>query len=190
MKEQKQKTERKSKAQEVTGVTDKEIEEVFALLDGNISDDDEEDPDNIFTEAGCKAYFAEQGREMPPDFVSFWKHGKIIHEKIYLIDLWTAWNDTIDAAIADFFKTFRYYPNILQANRHTFSQFDFLVNEMPDQRQKVSKTDDITGEKHSPASDEKISLGSFSNSVTDVDFYEDNQLPDKEFRLIYDDEPD
>jgi hypothetical protein len=109
-------------------------------------------------------------------------------EKLYLIEKWVDWNRLISDAIHDFFSSFSYYPNILEANEHTFSQFDFLVNEMPDEKQNAQRMDD--GKTSKADENEYISLSSFENSCASVDFAVDNQLKDKEFRLVYDDEAD
>ena len=48
-------------------------------------------------------------------------------QKVYSIkkDEWMKWSDTIAGAIKDFCSVYTFYPNILEANYHTFSQFDF-----------------------------------------------------------------
>ena len=114
-------------------------------------------------------------------------------EKIYLIKKgeWTKWSDTIANAIENFYSVYSYYPNILEANDHTFSQFDFLVNVKPDERQRVADLDDVTGIKRLPDETENILLKSFDfHDDADIDFAVDNQLTDRKFRLIYDDEPE
>jgi len=104
---------------------------------------------------------------------------------------WTKWSDTLASSINDFYKTYTFYPNILEANDHTLSQFDFLTNVRPDERLRVSGKDDISGITKLPAETEEIKLNSFSfYDAADLDFAVDNQLADKEFRLIYDDEPE
>ena len=117
----------------------------------------------------------------------------MILEKIYSIKEgeWTKWSDTLADAIKDFHNIYTYYPNILQANDHTFSQFDFLTNVVPDERQRVVHEDDITGVKTLPDETENILLRGFNFcNAADIDFAVDNQLADKEFRFVYDDEPD
>ena len=114
-------------------------------------------------------------------------------QKVYSIKEgeWTRWSDTIADAIRDFCSVYTFYPNILEANDHTFSQFDFLVNIMPNERQRVVCTDDVTGTTKLPDEIENILLRSFDFcDEADIDFAVDNQLADKKFRLIYDDEPE
>jgi hypothetical protein len=113
-------------------------------------------------------------------------------EKTYSIKKgkWTKWSKTLADAIDDFQTFCTYYPNILEANDHTFSQFDFLTNVDPNERQNVSCMDDITGKIKYPDETEKILLRSFSYCNADIDFAVDNQLADKQFRLVYDDEPE
>ena len=75
--------------------------------------------------------------------------------------------------------------------QHTFSQIDFLVNINSDERKYIASVDNITGIKKLPDENENIRLCSFSfRNTADIDFAIDNQLADKGFRLIYDDEPD
>ena len=114
-------------------------------------------------------------------------------EKVYSIkkDEWMKWSDTIAAAIEDFQSVYTFYPNILEANDHTFSQFDFLVNIIPNERQRVVHKDDITGIIKLPDKTENIFLRSFDFcDEADIDFAVDNHLADKDFRLVYDDEPE
>jgi hypothetical protein len=114
-------------------------------------------------------------------------------EKTYSIKkgAWTQWTHTLADAIDDFYKIYRYYPNILEANDHTLSQFDFLVNINPDERQHVVQDDDVTGITKLPDKTENIVLNSFDYcNIADIDFAIDNQLADKAFRLVYDDDPE
>jgi len=117
----------------------------------------------------------------------------MIVDKKYLIkeSEWANWSDTLANAIKDFYDIFKLYPNILQANDYTFSQFDFLTNVDSDERQRVLHEDDITGKTRLPDKTEEIILNSFNYcEKADLDFAVDNQLANKEFRLIYDDEPE
>ena len=114
-------------------------------------------------------------------------------EKIYSIKEgeWTKWADTLADAIMDFHNAYTYYPNILEANDHTFSQFNFLTNVVPGERQYCTYKNDITGKKRLPDETEYIRLCCFRlYGADDLDFAVDNELADKEFRLVYDDEPD
>ena len=113
-------------------------------------------------------------------------------EKTYTIKEgeWTTWSDTLAVAIKDFHSVYTLYPNILEANDYTFSQFDFLVNINPYERECVRLEDSITGAMKLPNQAEIISLKSFDCQNADINFAVDNQLADKQFRLIYDDEPE
>ena len=119
------------------------------------------------------------------------KSNNMTIEKKYLIkeNKWTEWNETLADAIDDFHTFYALYPNILQANDYTFSQFDFLVNIIPDERHKVVRVDDVAGTTSLPDKTENILLSGFNYCKTaDIDCAVDNQLADKEFRLVYDDE--
>ena len=115
-------------------------------------------------------------------------------EKLYLIKEgeWTMWRETIADAIRDFYKVYSLYPDILQANDFTHSQFDFLINIMQE-RQDV-EIRDVTGAISLPDKTGMIILSGFvlykdfNYIIANVEFYVDNQLEDKEFRLAYDDE--
>ena len=114
-------------------------------------------------------------------------------EKVYSIKKgeWTRWSETLAEAIKDFQSVYTFYPNILQANDHTFSQFDFLANVVPNERQRVTITDDVTGTTKLADETEDIYLSGFDFcDEADIDFAVDNHLTDKEFRLVYDDEPE
>ena len=110
--------------------------------------------------------------------------------KKYSITTWTKWNALFSEAIGDFFTSYSYYPNILQANSHTFSQVDFLVNEMPNEKRRVSRKDLLANKTIKPQKKEDIKLSSFNNMKCTVDFALDDKLEDKEFVLIYDSDPD
>jgi len=103
---------------------------------------------------------------------------------------WTKWSSALADAIKDFYSTNTLYPNILEANEYTFSQFDFLTNIMPDERQNVVIEDSLAGTRSLPNCSEKILLSGYNNNDADIDFAVDNQLADKEFRLVYDDDPE
>ena len=104
-------------------------------------------------------------------------------KKEYFIIEWTKWDSTVFGAIKNFYDTFTFKPNIMQANEHTFSQFDFLANVRPGDKQHIINE---KGEKASE--DEEVSIGGFGCKLTDIDFAIDNQLQDKTFCLIYDDD--
>ena len=113
-------------------------------------------------------------------------------EKIYSIgeDKWEEWGKTIADAINDFYRNYAFQPNILEANKHTFSQFDFLSNVNPKDRERVANVDDVTGKTKLPDKEENILLNGYNYCDTEIEFAVDNLLSDKEFRLIYDDEPE
>lgn len=111
-------------------------------------------------------------------------------EKKYLIDKWTDWSHTLSEAIENFYLNFSLYPNILEANNHTYTQFDFLINEIPSEKQKVYKLNDLTNKIQKPEDKEYIGISGFQTIKASVDFAINNKLTDKEFQLIYDSDPD
>ena len=50
----------------------------------------------------------------------------MIFKKIYSIENWTEWTKILNDAIKDFKKAFSFNPNIMLANKHTFSQINFF----------------------------------------------------------------
>lgn len=107
-----------------------------------------------------------------------------------MIEKWTDWKHLLSDSIDEFFNTYSYYPNILEANEHTYSQFDFLINAMPNERTKVKNEQNLNNEFDKSIEKEHIKISSFDNVKTSVDFAIDIKLKDKEIRLIYDSEPD
>jgi len=116
----------------------------------------------------------------------------MIFKKIYSIKdgEWTKWIETITEAVDDFYIVYKLFPNFLEANEHTFSQFDFLVDVMPNKRQCVVCEDNLTGSKWLLNEKDDVYLSSFHYRDIDVCFCFDNQLPDKKFMLVYNDEPE
>ena len=112
-------------------------------------------------------------------------------EKIYTIGKWTESFKTINNSISHFFEVFNFSPNILEATYHTFSQIDFLVNEIQEERQRVTFDDYLTNTKRKPTYDDRIELGSFiAHTGTEIDFAINNELDDRTFKLIYDSDPE
>lgn len=98
--------------------------------------------------------------------------------------MWSDWDDTVNNSIHVFFETYSVLPNILVANTHTYSQFDYITTISPKRKNAMN---DI-GE--SPEHNEEITLISFENAMCDIDFSIDEKIEDKCFILIYDADPD
>jgi hypothetical protein len=111
-------------------------------------------------------------------------------EKVYTIEKWTLWSSFLKQSFDDFYHLFSFYPNILEANNHTFSQIDFLTNVVPGEKEKLRRINNVTGEITVPEPNEKISLTAFQTEANDLDFAVDENLLDRELRLVYDSEPD
>ena len=112
-------------------------------------------------------------------------------EKKYLFNNWNDWNHTIFESAEDFQEVYGYSPNILLANNYTFSQIDFIANINPDIGKDVSREDDVTGVKEFALEiGEDFGISSFQSDHHDIAFCLDHDLLDKEFILIYDDEPE
>jgi len=111
-------------------------------------------------------------------------------EKSYSLAKWTEWNSSLAKTIDDFYATYSFYPNILEANRYTFSQFDFLINMIPGEKQKLYRMDELTNKRIEPQEMEEVSIFSYKSDFGSVEFAIDEDLGDKEFLLIYDSDPD
>lgn len=111
-------------------------------------------------------------------------------EKKYTLTRWTEWNLFLAQSIEDFFQSFSFYPNILEANNHTHSQIDFLTNVVPGEKDKLYRKDELTNSKLKPLPGEDVCVSVFKSSACSLDFAVDNNLNDREFRLNYDSNPE
>ena len=110
--------------------------------------------------------------------------------KKYQIQNWTVWYETINQSIIQFHEEFSFYPTILEANNYTFSQFDFLINIVPNEKKNVFRINELTNIKENISEKENVMISGFKTANTEIDFSVDEELNDKEFRLIYDSNPD
>lgn len=110
-------------------------------------------------------------------------------QKVFNIDKWCDWHSSLSDFIDDFYAEFSFNPNILEANEHTFSQFDFLAAEVPGEQEKVSKKDDVTNRVEELSGNEKIVLEEYVYGDVTLVFAVDDALKNKELRLIYDSDP-
>ena len=111
-------------------------------------------------------------------------------EKKYQINGWVNWNSMLSDSIDDFKATYSLNPNILEANRYTYSQIDFLINVIPGEKQKLHRTDELTNKRIEPKEIEEVSIFLYESDFYSVEFAIDEKLSDKEFRLIYDSDPE
>jgi ribosomal protein L11 len=51
--------------------------------------------------------------------------------KDFEINQWSNWLKELALSVEDFYNTFDKLPNILEANEHTFSQFEFMTEVSP-----------------------------------------------------------
>jgi hypothetical protein len=108
----------------------------------------------------------------------------------YTLVKWTEWNKTISRSMDAFFAQYLFYPNVLLANSHTFSQIDFLINEIPNEKENICRKDELSGVEEPPKPTEFVKLSFFSNERAEVRFAVEEKLKDKEFILVYDPDPD
>lgn len=111
-------------------------------------------------------------------------------EKKYSLIRWTDWNSFLDHSIDDFSQSFSFHPNILEANQHTYSQIDFLTNVVPGEKDKLYRNDELTEKVLKPQPNEDVGVSGFNSAACSLDFAVDNNLNDREFRLVYDSDPD
>lgn len=103
---------------------------------------------------------------------------------------WTEWNSSFAETIEDFYASYSFYPNILEANSYTYSQIDFLFNVIPGEKQKLHRIDELTNKIIQPQEIEEVSIFSYKSDFCSVEFAIDENLSDKDFLLIYDSDPD
>lgn len=113
----------------------------------------------------------------------------MIFEKTYKFDMWTKWSSLLPGFIQDFQAKYIYNPNILQANKHTLSQFDFTTSIDPREASRVVKINDFTNRPEEIESYDKICLSEYCWGNVSLIFTVDDTLPDKTLRLIYDSDP-
>lgn len=111
-------------------------------------------------------------------------------EKVYTLTQWIYWNLFLENSIDDFFQSFSFHPNTLEANKHTHSQIDFLTNVVPGEKDKLYRKDELTEAVLKPLPDEDVGVSGFNSSACSLDFAVDNNLNDREFRLVYDSDPE
>ena len=110
--------------------------------------------------------------------------------KRYKISNWMDWNSQLSENIEDFFLSFSIFPNILEANPLSYSQIDFLVNVVPDEKNKLHRKDDFTNQILRPRSHENVGITAYSNDCCMIDFAINENLKDKEFKLVFESNPD
>jgi hypothetical protein len=113
----------------------------------------------------------------------------MIFQKTYQFKEWTKWSSMMPSFIEDFQTEFSYYPNILQANKHTLSQFDFLATIDPEETKNVHKINDYTNQPEEIESHDKIVLTEYKWRNVSLEFTVDDSLANMTLRLIYDSDP-
>ena len=116
------------------------------------------------------------------------------HIKNYEILRWNDWDHILARSIDDFFQTYHVYPNILLANKYTYSQIDFITTINPEKEKNAYLiVDDKIGEYLESLTKDKneaVGLTSFQKKLCELDFAVENELKDKEFALVFDDNPE
>lgn len=109
----------------------------------------------------------------------------MILQKKYQFDNWNDWDHTINISATNFIKEFGFSPNILLANEYTYSQIDFITTINPDKKQNAKRIDGVKELEDK----NDINLSVYTSGEIEINFCIDN-IEDKEFILIYDDESD
>ena len=116
------------------------------------------------------------------------------HEKTYKFEKWNEWDHFLSSAIADFFQVYMLYPNIFMANDCTHSQIDFITtyNLEKNDNAHLIVNEEIGNYLETLTSEgtEEVCLSSYKKGNCELDFAVNPELLDKEFVLVYDDEPD
>lgn len=155
-----------------TGLTveDNELEQIFRIemeIVGN----------KRINYYNSKYFSTEDGREI--DFKD------MVFKKEYVFDKWTEWEDCIDDAIEDFFDDFDLFPNVLTANKYTFSQINFLVNNIPGKKDGIYFIEQQSKMKIPVDEEMEIELGRYESEDYSIQFYFDQRIKDKIFILEY-----
>lgn len=111
----------------------------------------------------------------------------MIIKKVIVINKWTEWPVIVNNSIIEFKEIFSVLPNILTANEHTYSQFDYVTHINPSEKNNIR-----TDGKPSNESEKSnlVELSGYINMLTELDFAVDDKMKDKEIKLIYDDNAD
>ncbi len=115
--------------------------------------------------------------------------------KKYEFTRWNEWDHCISDSIQDFYQVFRIYPNVLLANTHTHTQIDFITTYDESKKNNAHHIVDENIDRYLDAianSDEEVYLTGYSNDNCHLVFAiaTEPELADKEFVLLFDDEPD
>jgi hypothetical protein len=99
--------------------------------------------------------------------------------KDYEINEWSNWLKELALSVGDFYTTFDKLPNILEANEHTFSQFEFMTEISPiGQEIKNVDSNKLGNETKKP----RIRELTFKDQCT-LAFYVNDSFTDKKYRL-------
>ena len=110
--------------------------------------------------------------------------------KKYEVKKWTDWHNVISSSTDNFYDIYGLYPNILIANNHTYSQIYFMINIIPNAKKSVFHIDDQTQEHIPVHDDEQIEINGYEAENYALTFAVDNEIADKSFTLMFDDNPD
>jgi hypothetical protein len=110
---------------------------------------------------------------------------------VYLCEIkkWTSWKKTVDQAIDFFIYVYGLYPNAMIANKHTFSQINFIVSNVPADRSKILDFDEKTLKIKPVEKHKEINLVGIRSHDFFLRFIPDDEMPDKKFMLYYHDGP-
>ena len=101
------------------------------------------------------------------------------YSKDYQIKEWSKWLDELCDAARDFYKTFHKTPYLLEATKHTISQFEFMTAVAPVGNEIMNRDSNKLGnETENP----KIRELTFKDEFT-MTFVVNENLKDKTFRL-------
>ena len=116
------------------------------------------------------------------------------HAKTYEFDKWNDWDHCLSSAIDDFHNSYLLYPNIFLANDYTHSQIDFITSNNLEKNDNAHLiVDEKIGNYLAALTSEvteEVCLSSYKKGNCELDFAVNPELLDKEFVLVYDDEPD
>ena len=115
------------------------------------------------------------------------KKKEISFEYVNEIKRWTNWKKTVEKAIDYFVYVYGLYPNVMLANKYTFSQINFIVCNLPEDRKNIRNFDEKTLKITPVEKYKEISLVGIRSKNYFLRFIADDVMSDKRFILFYHD---
>lgn len=107
---------------------------------------------------------------------------------LYDINSPISWDDQVYEALKLFYAAYQQQATILMANSLTLEQFDIFINLLPDQEKPYVAMQETKNEVPQTSEEDGGRTIWFSSLIRRLDFAVDDDMQDRAFRLIYDEE--